>query len=104
MRKLTAGLFASLLWATTAFAGGPKYELGVAGLACPYCAYGLEKQFNEMEGVESIEFDLKQSRAVVQMAQGQSLSEARAREAVEDAGFTLGSFGRIKATASPNDE
>lgn len=75
---------------------GPRYTLGVQGLACPYCAYGIEKRLQRIDGVESVEVDIAQSRVRVTLADGTNLSEARARQAVEEAGFTLESFTQLE--------
>ncbi|HHH13154.1 MAG TPA: copper chaperone, partial [Thiolapillus brandeum] len=46
---LVALLF--LLLAQGAWAAGKHYEMRVDGLACPFCAYGIEKKFKAMKGV-----------------------------------------------------
>lgn len=71
------------------------YALQVDGLACPFCAYGVEKKLNSIEGVEEIKVDIEKGQVIVIMADGSLLSESNAREQVEKAGFTLGSFTRI---------
>ena len=47
-----------LLWSLVAVAGGTKYVMRVDGLACPYCAYGIERKLKKIEGVEQIDVDL----------------------------------------------
>lgn len=74
-----------------------RYVIGVDGLACPYCAYSLEKQIKGIEGVENVTIDLKHSRAMITMAQDRSLSKGQARQAVEDAGFTMKTFGSMES-------
>lgn len=37
--------------ASTAVAAQPRYQIEVAGLACPFCAYGIEKKLRAIEGV-----------------------------------------------------
>ena len=34
-----------------------KITIEVDGLACPFCAYGLEKNLKEIDGVENIEIN-----------------------------------------------
>jgi mercuric ion binding protein len=72
------------------------YQLKVDGLGCPFCAYGIEKKLSAIDGVEQIEVDLKKGQVIVIMAEGVSLSEERARQAVTDAGFTLRAFTQRK--------
>lgn len=78
---------------------GPAYVLQVDGLACPFCAYGIEKSLSRIPGVVSVKTDIKSGVVVVTMRQGASLSEAAANQAVQDAGFTLRGF-KAKPPAS----
>ena len=68
------------------------YLLQVNGLACPFCAFGIEKQLNTIEGVRDTAVDLEQGVVVVSMTEGSTLTEEVAREKVKDAGFTLRAF------------
>jgi mercuric ion binding protein len=87
VRAGLAGLFVAFS-AAGAFAG-PVYEVHVAGLACPFCAYGIEKTLGAIEGVESARTNLEAGVVAVEMADGATLSETQARTAVDKAGFTL---------------
>lgn len=71
------------------------YELGVNGLSCPFCSYGIEKKLERVEGVEHLEIRLDEGVVRVRMAPGASLWEERARQIVKDAGFALRSFRRL---------
>jgi len=92
MMRLAVSALVASVFATTAFAAGPSYELEVNGLACPFCAYGIEKQLNRIEGVEALVTDIEAGAVRVTMQDGHILTEFRAREAVDKAGFTLGGF------------
>ena len=81
-----------LLLLPVANAASAVYSLKVDGLACPFCAYGIEKKLSAIDGVEDIKVDIKEGQVIVTMADGTSLSEQRARQAVTDAGFTLRAF------------
>ena len=70
------------------------YRLGADGLSCPFCAYGIEKELTAIDGVATVETDVRSGVVIVTMKQGAGLEKARAREAVEAAGFTLRSFER----------
>lgn len=83
-------LLASVLFANNVHA--ESYALGVDGLACPFCAYGVEKQLNRIDGVTNVRIEIGKNLAVVETQDGVTLSEQRAQSAVEDAGFTLRSF------------
>ena len=73
------------------------YAIGVDGLACPFCAYGIEKGLGRIEGVEDVTTDIASGTVTVTMAEGATLKEDAARKAVEAAGFELRSFEEIPA-------
>ena len=77
---------------TTAFADSHIYKLYVDGLACPFCAYGVEKQVGGLDNVEAIEIQIDEGIVEVTMKPGTALNEADASQAVSDAGFTLRKF------------
>jgi len=83
-----------LLWSASLFAAGDQYVLGVDGLGCPFCAYGVEKKLSTINGVENVETDIESGQITVTLTEGKALSEEAAREAVKDAGFSLRSFTR----------
>jgi len=86
---------ALLLGAGAALADEARYRLRVAGLACPFCAYGIEKELAAIDGVAAVETHIKDGAVVVEMAEGATLDRATARRAVEAAGFTLGGFQKM---------
>ncbi len=77
-----------------ALAAPQAFKLRVDGLACPFCAYGIEKQLSSVDGVQSVDIDIKAGVVIVTMADGVPLDETEARKAVKDAGFDLRSFER----------
>lgn len=90
-RKLML-LTAALTLSVSALAAGPQYTLGVKGVACPYCAFGVEKRLNKLDGVENVVVDIGDSVVRVTMAEDTKLTTVQARAAVEEAGFALHSF------------
>lgn len=86
---------ALLLVASMTLADAAQYRLQVAGLACPFCAYGIEKELQEIDGVRTVETHIKDGAVVVEMTEGATLDRATARRAVEAAGFTLGGFQKM---------
>ncbi len=81
-----------LFAATAALADSHVYKLYVDGLACPFCAYGVEKKVGGMKGVETVEIDIENGLVAVTVAGGATLDEATAKQAVDEAGFTLRKF------------
>jgi len=68
-----------------------RYQLRVDGLACPYCAYGMEKKIKALKGVnqESVEIRLNDGLVLFEANTDRPLEEARLKRLVNDAGFTL---------------
>ena len=97
---LVVALLLGLYFPAPATAAEDKavYAVQVDGLACPFCAYGIEKQLTRIDGVASVETDIKSGSVVITMKPGATLDEAEAKRAVEAAGFTLREF-RKKDTA-----
>lgn len=90
MRYLTYMLaIGALLFGAAPFAAEQTYQLRVDGLACPYCAYGIEKAFMERDGVEHVGIDFQQGQVIVHTERNVEFSEKQLRTIVNDAGFTL---------------
>ncbi len=102
--RTTAFALSLFLVPVIAFAAPAQYQLRVDGLACPFCAYGIEKELNRTDGVESIRIDINAGTVTVTMAEGATMTEAQASRIVDDAGFTLGGFEEVRAQASNKPE
>lgn len=86
-RGLWLGLMLAV--ALAAQAAGVRYEMRVDGLACPYCAYGVEKKLKAIEGVERVDVDLEKGLVVVDAREGVVLTDEQMRKLMQDAGFTF---------------
>ncbi len=82
----------ALFTVTAAVADSHVYKLYVDGLACPFCAYGVEKKVGGLDGVEKVDIDIDEGLVAVTLADGAALDEATASRAVDEAGFTLRKF------------
>ncbi len=85
--------------ATSAFAAPANsnvYRLYVDGLACPFCAYGVEKQVGGLDNVKSVDIQIDEGIVSVTMTPGKTLNKAAAKQAVSDAGFSLRKFEESK--------
>ena len=87
MKRALIGLLA--LWSLVALASGTEYVMRVDGLACPYCAYGIEKKLKEIEGVEKIDVDLDRGLVIVDVAEGVRLTGPEMRKLFNEAGFSF---------------
>lgn len=81
-----------LAWSLTAVAAGTQYVMRVDGLACPFCAYGIEKKLQAIDGVEHIDVDLDRGLVTVDVRQGVELGEPQMTRLFRDAGFTYRSM------------
>jgi len=95
IRYLLAALAIGALALPGMALAGATYAVGVDGLSCPFCAYGIEKQLARIDGVESVSTDLEAGVVVVTMQGDAALAEADVVRAVDDAGFTLRSFAPV---------
>lgn len=82
----------ALLPLTAALAQSSVYKLFVDGLACPFCAYGIEKKITALKGVQKIEIDLDAGFVAVTVSSGATLDEATVQQAIDQAGFSLRKF------------
>lgn len=67
-----------------------SYVLQIDGLACPYCGYGVEKQFAKQQGVEGTKIDIEKGIVLVTVTSDTRFSDAELERIVDDAGFELG--------------
>lgn len=81
-----------MLWSLAALAADTQYVMRVDGLACPYCAYGIEKKLKQIEGVEKIDVDLEKGLVTVDVREGVALTEPQMVQLFKDAGFTYRSM------------
>ena len=85
LRTLIMGLLLSLSFVIQAET--ILYTIRVDGLACPYCAYGIEKKLNQLKGVKFLDIDLEKGIVSVQ-TEGVKLSDEQLKQLFEDSGFS----------------
>ncbi len=85
-------VFASAFFFITPLADAQIETLTVSidGMACPFCAYGVEKKLKNIEGVESVTINIKEGVALLSAKKEESINLSRVPGAVRDAGFTPG--------------
>ena len=81
--------------------GNLVYVVGIDGLACPFCSYGVEKQIQKLEGVEQVETNIRLGQLRIQMLEGKTLARPQVEAAIERAGFDLRSFEQAEETDAP---
>jgi mercuric ion binding protein len=99
---LLTGLVLAL--AFPARAAADRYEVRVDGLACPFCAYGLEKKLEALDGLAGLDIDLDQGLVSFEVTAGEAITPGEIAGAVREAGFsprsmTLTLTGTLKGSA-----
>ena len=85
-----------LLMISPAMAQAPaKYIIGVDGLSCPFCAFGIEKRLKKVENVASISIDMNNGKVTVVAKPNTAIKEQDLRDAVDKAGFKVRSLEKV---------
>lgn len=87
--RIVGVFLAFILISVTAQAAPPSYDIQVDGLACPFCAYGIEKKLSEIEGVNKVEVDIESGLVIVTMGDETILNRSEVEKAVTAAGFSV---------------
>lgn len=77
-----------------------KATLQATGLTCAMCSNAINKALQKVPAVESVRSDIKNSSFNIVFKEGVELNIDALKEAVEDAGFAIGS---LKLTGSFSD-
>lgn len=73
-----------------------RYDIRADGLACPYCAYGIEKKFMQIEGVKTFDIDLEKGLVIVTVEDGVTLTEPALSKLFKEAGFSYRGFTKVQ--------
>lgn len=68
---------------------GKDILLKVDGLACAFCAWGLEKKLKKLEGVERVNISLNKGTVLIQFKEGVEVEEEVLKRIVKESGFKL---------------
>ncbi len=80
-------VFVLLLLIGLSFSG--EIVMRVDGLACAFCAYGLEKKLKRLPGVEKVEISLNKGLVVMKLREGAVIDQEKLKRLVRESGFTL---------------
>ncbi|MFN7115904.1 MAG: heavy-metal-associated domain-containing protein [Saprospiraceae bacterium] len=81
---LAFALFASVV----ASAQKDNFTVKVEGLGCPFCAYGLEKKFKEVDGVKNIKIEIETGLMTFTADATKNLTIEKIDSQVDKAGYT----------------
>lgn len=84
-----AVFFVGLLFAGPAFSQVGQYTVGVDGMACPFCAYGIEKKLKALDGVEALDIHIKKGTVDVHLKEGGVVRPDDLETAIKEAGFGI---------------
>lgn len=91
MKKLLIVVVIALL-GTTVNAQFTKATLQATGLTCAMCNNAINKALQKVDFVESVKSDIKNSAFNIVFRSGAAVNIDALKEAVEDAGFSVGSL------------
>lgn len=88
----TLAIFLFFTYGTLVQAESNELILRVDGLACPFCAYGLEKKVMKLEATQSYDVDMKKGEVYIGFKDNADIDIKALKKAVKEAGFTLRSI------------
>jgi len=80
----------------------PDIIVGVDGLACPFCAYGIEKKLLKIDAVQKLFVDIENGTIELKLKEKAVLSEEDIRKAIKKAGFEVRDIRYVNKAAKPN--
>ena len=96
--KIVALVFSFFLLITTAVGTQISQQdrifikIEIKGLACPYCAFGMEKELKKVSGVDNVHIELKEGFAYIDTPTKQKPTKKVLEKIIIDAGFTPGTI------------
>lgn len=100
MKTYIAFILALLFGFQTAFSQKDKFTVKVDGLGCPFCAYGLEKKFKDVDGIAKIAIDIETGVLTYETPAEQAMTLAQVEERVQAAGYTLKHAQVVRSTGT----
>ncbi len=103
LRKVVALAFAFSLaapavsgqdWEATQNDDPRQIEVTILGMACPFCAYGVEQKLKKLEGVVDLEVVLETGIATLALEEHADVSNELLQKTVKDAGFEVAKIVR----------
>jgi copper chaperone CopZ len=91
MQRITLVLISVLWLPLVAWSADREIvNVGVTGLACPFCAYSVEKSIGKLAGVDSVTVNLAANEVRVVMQAEHTANLEQIKLAIVNAGFTPG--------------
>jgi copper chaperone CopZ len=100
MKKLVLTIIVTGLVFISSHAQFTKASLQATGLTCAMCSNAINKSLQKVSFIESVRSDIKNSTFNIIFKQGEAVNIDALKEAVEDAGFSV---GNLKLTGNFQD-
>lgn len=79
-------------------------KMSVDGLACPFCAYGLEKKVKKIKGVKDIFIEINEGYITFNIPKEKSPTEETLLKIVKEAGFKAREINYSKIPFTNSDD
>lgn len=77
-----------------------NFTVKVDGLGCPFCAYGLEKKFKELKGIDDVSIEMETGIFTFTFPTKESLTVEKVESQVDAAGYTAIKVDVVRADGS----
>ena len=64
-------------------------KIGVDGMACPFCAYGIEKKIKKIDGAKDLYIDINEGYITFAISSDKKPTEEALNKIVKEAGFKV---------------
>ncbi len=64
-------------------------KMKINGMACPFCAYGLEKRIKKIDGAANLSVNINKGYAIFSTPDNKKPTEKTLKKRVKEAGFTV---------------
>ncbi len=81
-----------------------QIEVTILGMACPFCAYGVEQKLKRLDGVVQLEVVLETGVATLTLEEDADSSNELLQKTVKDAGFEVAKITRNFESEFPDLE
>ncbi len=81
-----------------------QIEVTILGMACPFCAYGVEQKLKRLDGVEELEVVLETGLATLRLDEDADISNELLQKTVKEAGFEVAKITRNFVSGFPDFE
>lgn len=98
--KNSIAFVAILFAAFTSNAQTDAFTLRVEGLGCPFCAYGLEKKFRDVENIKALSIDIQTGKMTFNVPSSNKMTLEDADARVTRAGYTAKGIAVVRANGS----